>query len=299
MMRLQRIAPDAHRRESTPDRARIVSKPVVIYTAESHAREGAAVFRAMARGVIDGRYAAFRLALRDVKGGYAKTMFGLFWDLADPLVFGAIFYGLMVAGIVSPGNLEIPYPLFVTYGMLLYLTITEGWLASMRLFQTSRAVLNQVKVLPEVFILSVAFRVAFNSLFRILVLLVFSLAMGAFSTVGFLKFLACFPLLILAGMALGLILAPFNALYNDVDRAVRLVILPLRFASPVFFVIASEKLTRINPVAVLIDNLRDLATANQFSDPGALALWSAAFAILFLCGWYLFHLAVPVLAERA
>jgi lipopolysaccharide transport system permease protein len=154
-------------------------------------------------------------------------------------------------------------------------------------------------VAPEVLILSVAFRVAFNSSFRIVVLIVFSLAMGAFSPMGFVKFLACFPLLILAGMALGLILAPFNAIYNDVDRAVRLLILPLRFASPVFFVFASEKLTRANPVAVLINNLRDLATANHFSDSGALALWSAAFALLFLCGWYLFHLAVPVLAERA
>lgn len=276
-----------------------MSKPVAIYTAESRARDGGAVFRAMARGVIDGRYAAFRLALRDVKGGYAKTVFGLFWDLADPLVFGAIFYGLMVAGIVSPGNLDMAYPLFVTYGMLLYLTITEAWLASMRLFQTHRAVLAQAKVPPEALILSVAFRVAFNSGFRILVLLLFSVAMGAFSPLGFVKFLAGFPLLILAGMALGVILAPFNAIYNDVERAVRLVILPLRFASPVFFVIASEKLTRINPVAVLINNLRDLATANQFSDPGPLALWSAAFAMLFLCGWYLFHLAVPVLAERA
>ncbi len=276
-----------------------MSKPVAIYTADSRAREGGTVVRAMLRGMLEGRYAAFRMALRDVKGGYAKTMFGLFWDLADPLVFGAIFYGLMVAGIVNPGKLAIPYPLFVTYGMLLYLTLTEAWLASLRLFQSARSLLGQVKVAPEVLILSVAFRVAFNSSFRIVVLIVFSLAMGAFSPMGFVKFLACFPLLIVAGMALGLILAPFNAIYNDVDRAVRLLILPLRFASPVFFVFASEKLTRANPVAVLINNLRDLATANHFSDSGALVLWSAAFALLFLCGWYLFHLAVPVLAERA
>lgn len=270
-----------------------------MYTAGVRARESGGVFRAMARGARDGRYAAFRMALRDVRGGYAKTMFGLFWDLADPLVFGAIFYALMRAGVVSPGNLAIPYPLFVTYGMLLYLTFTEGWLASLRLFQTSRTVLAQVKVPPEVLVLSVAFRVAFNSTFRIAVLLIFSLALGVFSLPGFMKFLACFPLLILSGMALGLMLAPFNAIYNDVERAVRLFILPLRFASPVFFVIASEKLTRLNPVAVLINSLRDLATTNHCADPGGLAVWSAAFALLFLGGACLFHRAVPVMAERA
>src|SRR5690606_19389934 len=103
-----------------------------------------------------------------------------------------------------------------------------------------------------------------------LVLVLFTAALGAFSPRGFLKFLACYPLLILTGMALGLILAPFNAIYNDVERAIRLLILPLRFASPVFFVIASERLIQMNPIAVLIVNLRDLATLNHFHDPAAL-----------------------------
>lgn len=253
----------------------------------------------MAQGMCHGRYTAYRLALKDVKGANAKSAFGLLWDLADPLVFGAIFYFLMVAGIISPGDLDIPYPLFVTYGMLLYLTITEAWMASLRLFQTSRTLLAQVRIPPEALILSVFFRVAFNSVFRILVLVVFSIAMGAFSPVGFVKFLVAYPLLILAGMALGLFLAPFNAIYNDVERAVRLIILPLRFASPVFFVIASKELILINPVAVLITNLRDVATANQFYDLAALFGWSAGLGALFLFGWFVFHVSVPVLAERA
>lgn len=253
----------------------------------------------MAQGMRHGRYTAYRLALKDVKGDYAKSVFGLLWDLADPLVFGAIFYFLMVAGIIKPGNLSIPYPLFVTYGMLLYLTITEAWLASLRLFQTSRSLLAQVKIPPEALILSVFFRVSFNSLFRILVLVVFSLTMNAFSPLGFLKFLCCYPLLILAGMALGLVLAPFNAVYSDVDRAVRLIILPLRFASPVFFVIGSAKLIAINPIAVLITNLRDVATSGHFYNLATLGGWSIGLGALFLFGWFVFHLSVPVLAERA
>lgn len=276
-----------------------VSKPVVIYSAESRARDVSAVLRDMLSGMGTGRYTAYRLALKDVKGAYAKSVFGLLWDLADPLVFGAIFYVLMLAGIVSPGDLEIPYPLFVTYGMLLYLTITESWLAALRLFQSSRSLMAQVKIPPEALILSVFFRVSFNSSFRILVLIVFSVAMGAFSLPGFAKFLVCYPLLILGGMSLGLILAPFNAVYNDVERAVRLIILPLRFVTPVFFVIASQRLILLNPVAVLITNLRDVATTNEFYSLPALIGWSAALGVLFFAGWLVFHVSVPVLAERA
>lgn len=276
-----------------------MSKPVVEYTAESRARAWREVLRDMASGVAHGHYMAYRLALKDVKGANAKSAFGLLWDLADPLVFGAIFYVLMRAGILHPGDLAIPYALFVTYGMLLYLTFAEAWLGAVRILPASRGLLTQVKAPPEALVLSVFYRVLFNSGFRIAVLLVFTVAMGAFSPLAFLKFLACYPLLVLGGMALGLILAPFNAVYNDVERAVRLVILPLRFATPVFFVIASETLIRINPAAVLITNLRDLATANQFYDPLALVAWSGGLAGLFLLGWFAFHLSVPVLAERA
>lgn len=290
---------DTARASSRTDPIDTVSKPVVIYSAESRARAWSAVLRDMASGMRHGRYTAYRLALKDVKGAYAKSVFGLLWDLADPLMFGAIFYFLMLAGVISPGKLSVPYPLYVTYGMLLYLTITESWLASLRLFQNSRALMAQVKIPPEALILSVFFRAAFNSSFRILVLAVFSITMGAFSPLGFAKFLACYPLLILAGMALGLFLAPFNAVYNDVERVVRLIILPLRFASPVFFAFGSKKLILINPVAVLLTNLRDVATANTFYDFPALCAWSAALAMLFLFGWFIFHLSVPVLAERA
>jgi lipopolysaccharide transport system permease protein len=283
----------------TTDPIQTVSKPVVIYSAESRARELPAVVRDMVSGLRHGHYTAYRLALKDVKGDYAKSVFGLLWDLADPLVFGAIFYFLMVADIIKPGNLDIPYPLFVTYGMLLYLTFTEAWLSSLRLFQTSRSLLAQVKIPPEALILSVLYRVAFNSSFRVLVMALFSVAMGAFSPLGFAKFVTCYPLLILGGMALGLFLAPFNAVYNDVERIVRLIILPLRFASPVFFVIGSASLIAINPVAVLITNLRDVATTNEFHSLAALAGWSGALGMLLLVGWLVFHLSVPVLAERA
>ena len=100
-------------------------------------------------------------------------------------------------------------------------------------------------------------------------------------------------------MAVGLLLAPFNAIYSDVERIVNLIILPLRFATPVFYTIGNTALILINPVAVLIVTLRQLGTHQGIYHPEALLFWGAVFAILFGVATYLFHLAVPVLAERA
>jgi ABC-type polysaccharide/polyol phosphate export permease len=278
-----------------------VSKPLFINAATSRARQPGAVFRAMLRGFVTSPYAAYRLTLKDVKGGYARSLFGLLWDLADPLVFGAIFYFLVAGGVLHPGKLEIPYPLFVTYGMLLYQTFTEALLSSMRLFKSSRGLLAHVKIAPETLLLSVFFRCLFNSAFRIVVLLLLTFGLLGVSLdrlAGFGLLLLCWPLLIGAGMAIGVALAPLNAIYADVERATSVLLVPLRFATPVFYSIGSTALILCNPVAVLIVNLRDLGTGQGFYHAPALVLWSAGLGLLFMVATYVFHVAVPVLAER-
>jgi len=283
-----------------------MSEPCVRYTATSQSRHPATVGRAICQGFVNARYTAYRLALKDIKGAYAKSSLGLLWDLADPLMFGAIFYTLVAAGILHPGEMAIPYALFVTFGMLLYLTFTESLLASLRLFRSSRGLLNHVKIAPEALVLSIFFRMLFNGSFRLLVLLTLTLMMTELPPSGVVGrlldlglFLLLFPSLIMAGMAIGLFLAPFNALYTDVERVVGLIILPLRFATPVFYTISSTAVLLLNPVAILIVNLRDIATHQGVYAPGALVAWLAVLAATFAVATYLFHLAVPVLSERA
>ena len=279
-----------------------VFKPMFINAAESRARQPRAVLRAMLGGFASSPYAAYRLAIKDIKGGYARSFFGLLWDLADPLVFGAIFYFLVGAGVLHPGEMAIPYALFVTYGMLLYQTFTEALLSSLRLFKNSRGLLAHAKIAPEVLLLSVFFRCLFSSVFRVVVLLVLTLGLleVSLSRIGGLGlFLLCWPLLIGAGMAIGVALAPLNAIYSDVERAANVILLPLRFATPVFYNIGSATLILCNPVAVLIVNLRDVAAGQGFYHLPALLAWSAALGLLFFIGAFVFHVAVPVLAERA
>lgn len=259
------------------------------------------VLRAMFQGFTTGFYAAYRLALRDIMGGYARSLFGLLWDLVDPLVFGAIFYILVAKGVLHPGSMVIPYALFVTYGMLLYQTFTESLLSSLRLFKNRRGLLAHVKIAPEVLLLSVFFRCLFNSTFRIIVLVLLTLGMLGVSTErlgGLGMFILCWPLLIGAGMAIGVTLAPFNAIYADVERATSVVLVPLRFATPVFYSIGSSTLILFNPVAVLIVNLRDLGTGQGFYHWPALLAWSGALGLLWIAGAFLFHVSLPLLAER-
>jgi len=277
--------------------------PIRVYSAESSAFHVGEVARSMVSGVLKSRYVAYRLVLKDIKESYSGSVLGFVWDLLDPLILAGIFYYLMQTRLISAEGLGMPASVFVVYGMMLYQTYTESITLSMDLMNRSKNLLNHLNIAPEALVISVAYRVGFNSLFRIGVMLVFSIMAGVFSPIGFLKFIVLFPLMIIWGMAPGLLLAPFNTIYKDVGRIVRLIIVPLRFLAPVIYAIPAgtmlDKLQVINPVTMILVNLRSLAVNNSFIDVPMLLLHGGVVLVVGLVGWFLFHISIPILSERS
>lgn len=273
-----------------------------IYTAESRVHHFGDVIREMLTGMLSARYVAYRLAIKDIKRQYSNSMFGFMWDFIDPLVLGLIFYYLRSSNIFSSGDHAMPYPVFLIYGLMLYQTFVQATQLSVNIILSSGGLLTQQRVSPEALVLSVFFRALFFSLFRLAVMLLFSLVMGAYSIIGILLFLAAFPGIILAGMAIGIALAPFNTLYRDVGRFVNVVLVPLRFISPVFYILPATKVFAIlyllNPFAVFLDNLRMLAYDATLVSPMLLAVHAGVLLLVGLVGWFVFHISIRVLAER-
>jgi lipopolysaccharide transport system permease protein len=274
---------------------------VIVYTADPQVRDPKAVLGAMVRGMFGSTYIAWRLFLKDVKSEYAKARLGILWDFLDPLVFASLYYVLVNLGILSRGDMSMPYPVFIVFGFLLFQTFRESIKMPTQVIKRSRNMLTQLKLPPECLILSLFYRILFNGAIRIVIMLVFAIVMGHFSIVGTLKFLALFPLLIFSGMAVGLLLAPFNTIYNDVGRVTDIVLTPLRFATPVMYSasIIPDVINRWNPITPFIENLRSLAVDDAFADAGLFWIKFAGFLVCFFIGWFFFHVSIPLLAERA
>lgn len=274
-----------------------------IYTAESQAKKPGQVIRDMFRGVIDAPYAAYRLCLKDVKTEYSQSVFGMLWDFADPLALGLIFYFLQRTRIINMGEISIPYAVFVVFGILIYITFVDAVLIPLTLIQRSKAMLVHLRLSPECLLMSAFFRILFNSSFRVVIMLAFAIGMDAFSWVGLLKFLLLFPTIILAGMCIGVFAAPFNVIFSDVGRAVRIILNPLRYATPVFYVIPTgfpfNYINLVNPISLVLSDLRSVATENVFVDAIGFSTRVGMFGLIFFIGWFIFHLSIPILAERA
>ena len=277
--------------------------PIRVYTADSQVRNFSGVIVEMVQGLRTSNYVAYRLARKEIKESYAGSAIGMLWDLLDPLILAGIFYYLMQTKLISTDGLGMPPSVFVVYGMMLYVTYTESLTLSVNVMNRSKNLLTHLKLAPEGLILAVFYRVLFNSLFRIAVMLLFSILSGAISPIGFVKFLALFPLIILWGMIPGIFLAPFNVIYNDVGRIVNLTILPLRFLAPVIYAIPAGTLLAksqvINPVSSILVNLRSVAVNDTFSELPIMFTHLAILFVVGIVGWFIFHVSIPVLAERS
>lgn len=274
-----------------------------IFSGESKGRELRGVLRAMFHGMAHSRYIAYRLVVKDVKADYSKSFLGMVWDLVDPLVLATIFYFLhrMRAFTAEYG---MQPSLFIIYGILLYDTFMMSLTRMMDIFTRSKMMLTQMQLPPEALILSVFFRTMFDSLFRIVVMLFFTLVITyttedlSFSIMGFAKFLLLYPAIILCGMSIGTFLAPFSVIYGDVGKGVRIALNPLRYLSPVIWPVKFW-LYKFSPVAFMLHDLRKLAVYNTMDFPWVFAAQCGFFAVLFFVGWFVFHVSIPVLAERA
>jgi lipopolysaccharide transport system permease protein len=280
-----------------------MNKAVHIYSAESKVRKSGDVLRDMVRGLVQGRYIAYRLARNNIAGEYSRSLLGFFWDFADPLVLAIIFYLLRQGNVFSTGETNMPYAVYLIFGLLMYQSFVNATMWTVNVLHQSRNLITQQKLPPESLLLSIFLRVMFFALFRIAVMILLAVAMGSFSPVGMVKFILGYPVLVLAGMAIGVFLAPFNAIYRDVGRFVGMVLVPLRFISPVLFVLPKtpiyETINSLNPFALIMMNLRSLATLNTTEHLGITMIHCGILLLLGLAGWFMFHVSVPVLAERA
>jgi lipopolysaccharide transport system permease protein len=290
-----------------------VTRQRQIFQAESQTRHLGDVLRAMVSGMVQSPYMAYRLCMKDIRAEYVKSAFGILWDFMDPLVLGCVFYVLRGAGAINTGDMDMPYTVFVVYGLLLFQTFSESITLSLDIMRRAKGLVDFLKLPPEALILSVFFRILFNSYSRILVMLAFSLALypgtiesggHAFSSIGFVKFLLCYPSIILLGMSIGLFLAPFGAVYADVGRFVRVILVPLRYMSQTVLLVrrtggALGWLYTLNPVVLTLENLRFLATSNTILNLDGMILRWVFSCVVFVLGWLVFHVSMAILSERA
>ncbi|SHI37946.1 lipopolysaccharide transport system permease protein [Mesonia phycicola] len=249
------------------------------------------------------RFLSRQLAERDIKAQYRQSILGIFWAFVTPLATAFVWIFLRSSGTVEVTDTGIPYPLFAFTGTLLWSIIIESVNSPITSTNSSKSILSKINFPKEALIISGAYKVLFNSLFKFLLLLVFLFYFG----VGFHPTLLLFPIgiviMVFVGNTIGLLITPIGMLYNDVAKAIKFGFQFLMYVTPVVFAIPAKEgimktIMEWNPFTPLILTVRGLGVGNIPADLTYFWIVLGGCVPLFLIGLVFYRISIPIFVER-
>jgi lipopolysaccharide transport system permease protein len=276
-----------------------------IYTPEGALRHPVSLLREMWRDLLTSREIAWRLMRRDISAQYRQSFFGFAWAFLPPLAMGMAFTFANNAKLINIGETDLPYTFYVIFNTILWQTFVEALNGPVNAVTGAKPLLARINLPREAVVLAKLGEVCFNSLIKLF--LVAALFAWFRIGVGWATLLAPFSLLILIllGTCLGLLLAPFGGLYEDILKGLPLATGFWLFLTPVIYPVpggggAFASIVRVNPVTPLLVTTRELATAaaSGVSSPARFVVVSLFTLFGLGVAWVIYRLAMPFVVER-
>lgn len=278
------------------------SEPWEIYSAKSELLQPRKLWRAMVSDLWKSRELAWQLSVRDFKSMYRQSMLGYVWVIIPPLVTMLMFTLLQAGGVFSVKELNVPYPIYVLVGTVIWQVFVDAITLPLRSISTNRALLTKINFPREALVISAVQLTVFNMGVRLAVLAPALALYQQSLEIG----TALFPIglfgVVLFGAFIGILLAPLGAMYQDVERGVALLLGFWMLISPVLFPLAKNgfaaEVMRFNPMTPLILVSRDwLAGVEPQCLPAFIGITLFS-CVGILLGWVLLRVSMAHVTSR-
>lgn len=275
---------------------------VTIYTRESSFRKPALMVYEMVRDLLASRELAWQLALRDIKAQYRQTVLGLLWAFITPVANASAWLFIQSAGIISMRDTEIPYPVYVFCGTILWTIFMEAVRTPLERTNAAKPMLAKINFPREALIISGIYQTLFNGGIKITILLTAIIILGIRPDWQILFFPISLLAIVLTGTAIGLAITPIGVLYSDVGKGLPLLMQVFMYITPVVFPIPTNgwalTLFQLNPLTVLIVTARSLLTGSSIEQWGLFLIINVIVTIVLCFAWVIYRAAMPILIER-
>lgn len=274
----------------------------VVRTHEPPLLHPANFLRTACADLLRSRALAVEMARRDFRSQYRQSVLGISVVLLFPLALTALALGFRSTGILHVDSADVPYPLFVLVGVILWTTFIEALNAPIYGFLGELRLLARTNAPPEAIVLSKLGGVLLNLLVKLVLLLLALLwyrtsipSTAALAPIGLAS-------LFVLGTAFGLLIAPINLLYRDVSWVVASLTTIWFFFSPVYFPASSGGsvgvVMRLNPVTPLLSNTRSLLLTGTITTPGVSLLITVGACLLLVISWLFARVVLAVAIEQ-
>lgn len=276
--------------------------PVTLYTPESQLRNPSLLLRSMGQDLKASRELAWRLFIRDVSATYRQSLLGVFWAFVPPVITGLIFIILQSRKVVDLGETDIPYPVFVLVGTILWQLFTESLNAPLKSVTQAKPMLAKINFPREALVVSAFYTMLLSFLIKSVVLAGIFIYFQIPFTRGLILAPVAVLALILLGISIGLLLTPIGTFYTDIATSLPVVSQLWFFVTPVVYPPPSNfpfsLIATLNPVSPLLIAARDLATKGILTNSEQFFITSGLMGLTLLAAWIVYRTALPIMIER-
>lgn len=279
------------------------SKPIRSYEPVGHALGFVGSLRLAWTELYHSRHVIWHLFVRDFVAQFRQKILGYFWIVLGPLLGIVPFVFMHRTGILNPGTLDMPYPIYIIVGMGIWGMLISTFTA------VSGGLLGNADLVMRTNIPKIALAITglagilYNLIVHVVVLLVVMAIYGLAPAPAALFYpLAVLPMILL-GVGLGLMFAVVGAVARDVTGMAATVLGLMMYLSPVVYKAEFphpilQALVAWNPLTYLVDAPRSLFMAGVMPSTGGYVLASAFSCGVLALGVHAFYLIKDKVAER-
>lgn len=174
------------------------------------------------------------LTIRDLKVRYSTSLLGYLWSILDPLVMSLIYWFIFTQ-LMARSLGEAPYIVFLLCAMLPWVWFNGAISDATRAFLRDVKLVRSVALPRWIWVARIVCAKGVEFLLSIPVLALFAVVSGA--SINWMIVLYPLGIVLMAALVLGLglIVAPLVVFFRDLERATKLVLRVLFYASPVIY----------------------------------------------------------------
>lgn len=280
------------------------AQEITVYEPNQRARIGwFSTWGILIRNIVDSWELIIQLFKRDFLMSYKKSFLGMSWLIITPLM-GIISWVFMNAtGILSPGDVGIPYPAYVLLSTSIYGLFMSFYSGAAGTLDSGRGFITQVKFAHDALLVKQLLQQLANFLISfiltIIVLMVFRVVPS--------WMIILFPIMIipmmLLGAGIGLISSVISVVATDIQKGIAFIMGLLMYVTPVIY---SEKVNdpllqtiiKWNPLTYLIGAVRDSMLYGRVEHLDRFLLASGLSLLFFLVTWRLFYISEEKIIEK-
>jgi lipopolysaccharide transport system permease protein len=279
-------------------------KKTIIYEPNQRIKIG--IFKSwifMLHNITEYRQLIFQLFRRDFLNMYKKSFLGMGWLIITPIMGIVAWVFMNSTGVLSPGNVGIPYPAYVLLGTTLWGLFMNFYTGATQTLSSASSFILQVKFPHDVLLIKESMQQLANFFITFIITLIVVIGFGVIPKWQIVFLPAMILPLFFLGTAIGMVVSVLSVITVDMQKGVGIVMSLMMYATPVVYSSSIgnpllQRIITVNPMSYLVGEIRHVIVYGNIEHPVKYLVSCAVAFLCFVVSWRFFYISEDKVIEK-